>query len=172
MMMSGFITMTIITGFTSLAKKITSTIYYRTKEMIKIGKKPHIAQHEDKWGQPLGTYYVNTTAGYVDEEFWKDLQLYENYSKTPEGEAEKEYGVKQLKDGVDPQELDLPIMRRLIGRANALLWQFNMQLTDKDDCEDWIRSYALWDEPTLHEWTDKDDEEVKKLQAKCDELNG
>lgn len=132
----------------------------------------------DRWGQELGTYSVyGSEVGYVEEQFWNDIKLFERYSATPEGSAEQQSAKEQLSSGAMVQDVEMPIMKRLLDRSKTLLWQFNMRVGEQVETEDevfessYIRTYATFDQPTFREYTPAHDEEVKKLQTKCDEMN-
>lgn len=141
--------------------------------LVKICKRPFIAEDTDRWGQGLGTYSVYATeVGFVEQEFWNDLKAFENYSNTPEGKAEQEQAKKDLEAGKKSEELDMPLMSRLIDKSKGLLWQFNMRITDNPGTEqEYMRSYASFDCPTLREWTPEHDKEIKKLELKAKEMN-
>jgi hypothetical protein len=66
-------------------------------KMVKICKRPYIAEDIDRWGQGIGTYSVyNTEVGEVEEPFWEELKLFETYGKTPQGKAELERAKEDL----------------------------------------------------------------------------
>ncbi len=144
-------------------------------KLVKICKRPYIAEDEDRWGQGLGTYSVmGSEVGMVEEPFWNELDLFENYGNTPEGKAEQEAGKKHLNDGGSMETLEAPIMKKLLDRSKTQLWQFNMQLTEKPDengAMSYLRSYAIFNEPSLRVHTEEHDKEVNKLQNKCKEMN-
>lgn len=144
-------------------------------KLVKICKKPFIVQDEDRWGQLLPTFSVSGgVVGMVDEVFWADIKQFENYSNTPEGNAEQESAKEQLKSGAMAQDIEMPIMKRLFARSKHTLWEFNMQLSENPDENgdmNYVRSYATFDQPTLREYTPEHDKEVETLQNKCDEMN-
>lgn len=140
--------------------------------MIKICKKPYIAEDTDRWGQELGTYSVyGSEVGSVEEDFWEELKLFENYQNTPEGEAERKQAGEDIKAGKNIDQLKVPLMTRLLTRSKTMLWEFNM-MTGYDGIDScYVRSYAVFDQPTLREYMPAHDEEVKKLEEKCKEMN-
>ena len=143
---------------------------------IKICNRPLIADSEDKSGKPTGTYEViHHEAGYVNESLWQDLKLFGNYSKTPEGIAEMDEVKKAIKNGIAIENLELPLMSRLIERAGGgLVWWFNMTLEEPEEGREdysYIRQFVVWNTPSLKEWTPEHDERVKKLQQECDKMN-
>lgn len=161
-------------------------------EYIKIYKKPAIQEMTDKWGQGLGKYYVNQACGYVRNNLWEDLYLMEHYSQTEEGKAEEAAVIQMFKDNnneVDEngvlkciKELSsvTPLLSRVV--KHGMLRQFNMWINRDEiynendelmnDIEsEYVRSFAIYNEVTLHEWTPDYDQQVKLLQVQCDLMN-
>jgi hypothetical protein len=143
--------------------------------MIKIGKMPRILEDADRWTVGTGTFYVEKIVGFVQEDFWKELQQFEQYSLTEAGKAEMESAAAQVRAGNFRSEtIDIPIMNRLLGRSKSITWQFNMLLDDTHEVglePQYIRSYATFDKITLVPWSDLMDREVEALEAKCLKMN-
>lgn len=144
---------------------------------VKICKRAYIEQDTDRWGHLLGTYSVNYGAGFVSENMWEDIYLYENYGNTKETKLEQETALNFIAAGGMPEKAYMPIMKRVIKRAGGLLWQFNIKLDEppkKDGDEDvylYARTFASYMNPSLFLHDKSMDEEYEKLKLKADEMN-
>lgn len=141
-------------------------------QMVRICKVPYISEDTNQWGISQGTFYVVDVQGYIDLETWEEIKLYEGYSETTEGKSEQACVINTLKTGTRLQDIIPPLMSRLIGRANGLLWQFNLCSKElSEGTAEYTRTYAHFNEHTLAEWSPQHDEKVKKLQSECDRMN-
>lgn len=139
--------------------------------MIRICKTPSIREYDDRWGRPTGEYYVEDTQGDVPEEMWEEIKRYESYYTSEEGIKEQEDLKVQMDQGASVYELSAPVMQSLITRAGGQLWQMNLRFKENGDESEYIRTFALFGEITLHVWTPEHDEKVKTLQVEVNRLN-
>ena len=140
---------------------------------IKICKRAYIQQDTDRWGQLLGTYSVNYAVGFVSENLWEDMNLFENYGNTPETKAELEAAAEFIGNGGEVGEADLSIMNRLLKRSGSQLWQFNLRLDTPtvDDTSSYIRCIASFKVPSLFVHDESMDKEYEKLKLQVIEMN-
>lgn len=142
-------------------------------KMIRIAKMPYIQEDTDRWGRPLGTFSVVDVQGDIDEDKWNRIQEYEGYFLS-EGAKEDEATMKAhiykaiVTGNVNQADFPkLPHMRKVIDYAKSLIWQFNLLTQESGDESKYIRSYAIFNEKTLHEWTPEHDEKVKYLKEQA-----
>lgn len=109
--------------------------------MIRICKHPVIYEETDRWGQLTGYYHVEDIQGEIEIPLWHELQLFQ------EGAL-------------------------LLPSRGTRIWELNLRIKIIDDnTADYIRTYAVFGEETLFEWTPAHDKKVKELEAKVYEMN-
>lgn len=141
--------------------------------MIRIAKMPFIQEDTDRWGVPRGTFSVIDIQGDVEEEMWAKVQEYEGYYISEEGRAEaKAVEEASGKTAYELSELT-PHFKKVIGYSNSVIWQFNLRVSQSEDLSEalYIRSYAVFGEKTLHEWTPEHDQKVLKLRLEALKLS-
>jgi hypothetical protein len=139
--------------------------------MKRICKLPSIQEYADRWGAPTGQYYVNDVQGEIDEEMWGEVKLFEGYYTSPETAKEVEMVKEMVSTGVINKK-NFPIMERLLSRAGGQIWQMNLRYKVLDDAtSEYVRTYAVFGEVTLREWTEEHDKKVLELQKKVDRKN-
>jgi len=147
--------------------------------MIRIAKMPYIVEDTDRWGRPLGTFSVVDIQGEIAKEMWGKIQEYEGYSLSKEAKEDEAIAKIYVDQAIILGDLNinefpnLPHMNKLIGYCKSLIWQFNLRVSQSDDLSEaeYIRSYAKFDQKTLHEWTAEHDEKVKMLKEQATKMN-
>lgn len=141
------------------------------RAMVRVCKEPRIVEHEDRWGMGQGTYQVLNVQGWLDADAWAAVQAYEGYLESDEGRMLARMEMEGL--GLEPVEA--PLMQDLIARAGGrLVWELDLCLLRDPSPRGhgWVRTFALFGERTLREWTPEHDAMVARLQAECDRMNG
>ena len=152
-------------------------------KMIRIAKIPYIQEDTDRWGRPEGTFSVIDTQGEIDEITWVKIQEFEGYHLSDEAKKEEEALKVELEARTKLGTLSsfadneitnfVPHMVKVIRYCGSQIWQFNLRTkTISEEESEYIRSYAIFGEVTLHEWTSEHDEKVKFLNEQVKQMNG
>lgn len=134
--------------------------------MIRIAKMPYLTEDTDRWGWGLGTYSVVDVQGYMEDQMWNRVQEFEGYYLSVEDKTKASlHGI-----GIDSISEMLPYMKKVLAYTNnSLIWEFNLfvsQLKDPSEAK-YLRSYAVFGEKTLHEWTPEHDVKVALLKEEA-----
>lgn len=147
-------------------------------KMIKICKLPYIYEDTDRWGRPLGTFSVMDVQGEIDEQRWAKIQEYEGYYLSEGAKEDEAIMKKHIDDAIvfgnsNVNNLPkLPNLSKVIGYVDSLIWQFNLLTKNISEEEsEYVRSYAVFGEVTLHTWTPEHEERVKYLKEQAKQMN-
>lgn len=125
---------------------------------IKIVKYPYVAQYEGRWGELLDGYYVNTSAGYVSEDFWNELNRFQSYR------------IKGNKDVLNDKGLIKAEVMKEIAEivGTSTVKQFNLRVEAKvSDTNNYIRNIAVFGHKSHYEWSFKYELLLIKAKIQC-----
>ena len=118
--------------------------------MKHICKLPRIVEDTDRWGRPMGTYYVNFRCGYVDQTCYNELVEFESY-KCEDDHIKEQVATMTGHGMLDLSQIKAPKLQRLLARSKHQLWEFDMHA--RREGPDYVRSYAILGERSLHVMT-------------------
>ena len=146
--------------------------------MIRIAKIPFIQEDTDRWGRLLGTFSVVDIQGEIYEHLWAQIQEFEGYYLSEGAKSDEAIMKSYISDSIvlgnliTDQLPTLPHMAKVIGYAKSLMWQFNLRTKKISEEEfEYMRSYAVFGEITLHAWSPEHDKRVEFLKQQVMEMN-
>lgn len=150
-------------------------------KMVRIAKMPYIVEDTDRWGRAEGTYSVVDIQGEMEVGMWIKVQEFEGYNLSNEALAEQQVLRAEIEARIKKETLHrfettemikfLPYMTKVINYCGSQLWQFKLRTSDIDNDSDYIRSYGIFGEKTLQEWTPEHDVKVAELRIEAARLS-